>query len=123
MSIINVFQSRYAGQSLCLTGPKLYSVHEILSLYCRYTNRTFELEKVREESAVQYHKDNHSVPVYMESFLPNWASWGEAIAQGETAYVDSTLEELLGRKALSIEDMQDQLFATEENILDIKDFV
>lgn len=101
----------------------MYSVSEILSLYCKHTGRTFELEKVGEHDAVRHHKENHSVPDFMEDFLPNWASWGESLAQGEAEYIDPTLENLLGRKPSTIEDMTQQLFAVEENKLDIKDFV
>lgn len=101
----------------------MYSVSEILSLYCKYTDRTFELEKIGERDAVQHHDEHHSVPDFMKDFLPNWASWGEALAQGEAGYIDPTLERLLGRKPLTMEDMAAQLFAVEQNKLDIKDFV
>lgn len=42
---------------------------------------------------------------------------------GEVAFIDPTLEQLLGRRPLTIEDMKDELFGACVNKLDIKDFV
>lgn len=98
-------------------------MEHILSLYSKHTGKKFEVDKVGEFLAIKHHKDVESVPSFMHDFLPNWASWGEAMARGEVAYIDPTLEQLLGRRPLTIEDMQDELFGAGINKLDIKDFV
>ena len=101
----------------------MYTVEEIVKLYSAYSGQLVTVRKVGVEGAVAYHRRNGSVPVDQQAFLTNWASWGEALAAGETDYVDGTLGELLGRTPKSIEDMKDSIFAAKTNKLDTKDFV
>lgn len=74
------------------------------------------------EEAIQWHLKNGSVPVEQTSFLENWASWHTAISQGEKAFLDPTLEKLLGRKPKTVDDQADEIFGL-SNELDTKDLV
>jgi hypothetical protein len=74
------------------------------------------------KDAIAWHVDHGSVPPEQAAFLENWATWHGAIAKGEKAFLDPTLEKLLGRKPRSVDDMADQLFGS-GNKLDTKDLV
>lgn len=90
-------------------------------MYAEYSGRKITVRKIGVEETIAYHMRNNSVPPEQQDFLPNWASWGEALAIGEEAWVDPIFEELLGRKPKGIKDMKDELFALDV-ILDTKDF-
>lgn len=111
------------GKTINLTGPRLVTVGEIVKLYTKYTGRRVNFRVVGFEGAIEYHKQHKTLPPEQEAFLPNWASWHVAMANGETNYLDPALEQLLGRKPQDIEDMAATLFTAETNILDTKDLV
>jgi hypothetical protein len=109
------------GQTVNLTGPRLVTVREIVKMYSEYTGRHVNFRVVGPSEAIAYHKLHKSLPPEQEDFLPNWASWHVAMANGETEYLDPTLEQLLGRKPQDIKDMAAGLFTAKTNILDTKD--
>lgn len=74
------------------------------------------------QEAIQWHIQHRSVPPEQNSFLDNWASWHAAIAKGEKAFLDPTLERLLGRKPMTIDDQANEIFASSTG-LDTKDLV
>lgn len=92
-------------------------------MYSKHTGRRVNFRLVGLVEAIEYHKHHKTLPSGQENFLPNWASWHVAMANGETNYIDPALEQLLGRRPKEIEDMADELFAAETNTLDTKDFV
>ena len=111
------------GKTINLTGPRLLSVEDIVKLYAKHTGRHVNFRVVGPAAAIEYHKEHKTLPPEQENFLPNWSSWHVAMANGETAYLDPTLEQLLGRKPKDVEDMADTLFKAETNILDTKDLI
>jgi hypothetical protein len=111
------------GQTVNLTGPRLLNVEEIIELYSKYTGRHVNVRVVEATKAIEHHRVHKTLPPEQEEFLPNWASWYDAMASGETDYLDPTLEQLLGRKPQDIQDMEAALFTGKTNILDTKDFV
>lgn len=92
-------------------------------MYTKYTGRKINFRICGPEAAIEHHKFHRSLPPEQTPFLSNWASWHAAMEHGEVNYVDSTLEKLLGRKPQTVEDMANELFKPEVNILDTKDFV
>ena len=72
------------------------------------------------QEAIDYHIARGSVPPEQSAFLDNWASWHTAISLGETAFLDPTLEQILGRKPKTIDDQADAIFGAEHE-LDTKD--
>jgi uncharacterized protein YbjT (DUF2867 family) len=113
----------YVGKTINLTGPRLLTVSEITKLYTERTGRRVNFRVVGLDEAIAYHKNHKTLPPEQEIFLPNWASWHIAMSNGETNYIDPTLEYLLGRKPKDIEDMVEDLFTAKTNELDTKDFV
>ncbi|KAM0249165.1 hypothetical protein ACHAQJ_009172 [Trichoderma viride] len=112
----------YEGKTVCLTGPQLLTVRDIVQLYGNHTGRTVTVKIVGDESAIEYHKEHKSLPLDQEAFLLNWASWHNAFAEGETSFIDPALENLLGRKPKTVNDLAHALFAADTNELDTKDF-
>lgn len=106
-----------------LTGPDLLTIEQVFNMYAEHSGRRIMFRKVGFDEAVTYHKKANSVPPEQQDFLPNWASWGEGLALGETNYVDATFEKLLGRKPKNVVDQMDELFSASVNLLDTKDFV
>lgn len=98
-------------------------MEDIVKLYTKHTGRRVNFRVVGPAAAIEYHKEHKTLPPEQEDFLPNWSSWHVAMANGETAYLDPTLEQLLGRKPKDVEDMADTLFKAETNTLDTKDLV
>lgn len=91
-------------------------------MYAENSGRRNIFRNVGLEEAVAYHRKVNRVPPEQQDFLPNWASWGEGLALGETVYVDAAFEKLLGRKPKNTVDQRGELFSA-INILDNKDFV
>jgi NAD(P)H dehydrogenase (quinone) len=111
----------YINQTVTITGPRTYTMREILDLYTNYTGRKVNLQVVSSEKAIKWHIEHKSLPPGQEDFLPNWVTWHQAWTLGEAGYVTRTLETLLGRKPLTIEDEMGVIFG-EGNELDTKDF-
>lgn len=103
-----------------MTGPRLLSLGDIVKLYSSYSGRRVNFRVVGEDAAIEYHKTHQSLTAEQIKFLPDWATWLHAMDEGETNYLDPTLEKLLGRKPKDIEEMASILF-TAENGLDTKD--
>jgi hypothetical protein len=87
-----------------------------------HTGREVNIRVLSPEDAIAWHIKNGSVPAEQVSFLENWASWHAAISAGEKAFLDPTLERLLGRKPKTLDDQVGEIF-TETNALDTKDLV
>lgn len=98
------------------------SISDIVQLYSDHTGRHVDIKIVGAERAIEYHKQHKSIPVEQEDFLLNWASWHDALARGETNFIDPTLENLLGRKPKTVKDLATILFSPETNELDTTDF-
>lgn len=94
-----------------------------MDLYQTHSGRKVNLRIVGVDEAIKYHESRGTLPPEQTEFLSNWASWNEAMAQGEVDYLDPTLEQLLGRKPATLKDMADTLFNGDKTILDTKDFV
>lgn len=88
----------------------------------KYTDRKVNIRILPVSEAIAWHIKNGSVPTEQAAFLDNWASWHTAIAQGEKAFLDPTLEQLLGRKPKTIDEQADEIFAS-SNVMDSKDLV
>ncbi|POR34388.1 Quinone oxidoreductase 2 [Tolypocladium paradoxum] len=112
----------YESQTVNFTGPQLLSISDVVELYSKHTGRRINVRLVGVEKAVEYHKQHRTLPAEQEGFLPNWASWHVSMARGETSFLDPALENLLGRKPKTIEDMANTLFEPDTNALDVKDF-
>ncbi|RFU81046.1 quinone oxidoreductase 2 [Trichoderma arundinaceum] len=112
----------YEGKTICLTGPQLLTVSDVIQLYREHTGRKVNVKIVGTERAIEYHKQHKTLPPEQEDFLSNWASWHNAFAEGETNFIDSALENLLGRKPKTVKDLAHVLFAPETNELDTTDF-
>ncbi|CEJ93541.1 hypothetical protein VHEMI09122 [[Torrubiella] hemipterigena] len=113
---------RYINRVITLTGPELISGADFVTKFVKHTGRPVDLRIVPAQEAIAWHIGNGSVPPEQSSFLDNWASWHAAIAKGEKAYLDPTLEELLGRKPKTVDDQADEIFGA-GNALDTKDLV
>ncbi|KAH8697442.1 hypothetical protein BGW36DRAFT_407461 [Talaromyces proteolyticus] len=112
----------HESQTINFTGPQLLTISDIARLYSKYTGRQVDIEIVGTEKAIDYHKQHKTLPPEQEDFLSNWASWHVTLAKGETSFLDPALENLLGRKPKTVEAMSDQLFSSDSNALDTKDF-
>ncbi|KAH6609945.1 quinone oxidoreductase 2 [Trichoderma cornu-damae] len=112
----------YEEKTICLTGPELLTISDVIQLYRDYTGRKVNVKIVGTESAIEYHKQHKTLPPEQEDFLPNWASWHGALAEGEMNFIDPALENLLGRKPKTVKDLAHILFAAETNELDTTDF-
>ncbi|KAK3901869.1 hypothetical protein C8A05DRAFT_34448 [Staphylotrichum tortipilum] len=110
------------NQTLTITGPELLTGVEILQKYLKHTGRTGGARVLPVEEAIAWHMQYVSVPPEQASFLDNWASWHTANSLGESAFVDPTLERLLGRKPRPVDDQAGEIFG-EGNGLDTKDLV
>jgi hypothetical protein len=82
----------------------------------------FNFRMLGPKAAIEYHERNNSLPAEQTPFLSNWATWGVALKNGEANYLDPTLEQLVGRKLQTGEEMANLLFKPETNVLDTKDF-
>lgn len=112
----------YIGQTITLTGPRTYTLQEILNLYTEFTGRKVNVRILPPQEAIAWHIEHKSLPPGQDEFLPNWASMHRAWELGEADYVDPTLERLLGRPPKTLEDQLEEIFST-ENELDTKDLV
>ncbi|KAH7116389.1 hypothetical protein EDB81DRAFT_916881 [Dactylonectria macrodidyma] len=112
----------YINKIINLTGPELLSGADIIEKFMKHTGRKVNVRVLPIQEAIKWHIQNGSVPPEQESFLDNWASWHTAISQGEKAFLDPTLEKLLGRKLKTVDDQADEIFAV-SNELDTKDLV
>lgn len=112
----------YINKIINLTGPELLSGTDIIEKFMKHTGRKVNVRVLPVQEAIKWHIQNGSVPPEQESFLDNWASWHTAISQGEKAFLDPTLEKLLGRKPKTVDDQADEVF-TVSNELDTKDLV
>ncbi len=115
-------QQNYTNQTITLTGPELLTGVEILHKYLKYTGRKGGARILPVQEAIEWHIKNGSVPPEQASFLDNWASWHTANSQGENAYLDPTLERLLGRKPRTVDDQAAEIFSASLE-LDTKDLV
>lgn len=95
---------------------------DIIKKYKKYTGRKVNIRVLSVEEAISWHVKNGSLPPEQASFLDNWASWHTALAVGEKDFLDPTLEQLLGRKPKTIDDVADEIFSA-SNGLDTKDLV
>lgn len=98
------------------------TISDIVKLYSDHTGRNVNVKIVGVESAIDYHKQHKTLPAEQEDFLSNWASWHNALAEGEGDFIDPALENLLGRKPKTVGDLAHLLFAPETNELDTTDF-
>ena len=113
----------YVNQSIALTGPELLTAEDVVNKYTAYTGKPpVTFRKVGAAKAIEYHKQRGSLQPEQEGFLSAWTTWGEALEQGESDFLDPTLEKLLGRKPKTIDDLAGVLFKAETNELDTKDF-
>ncbi|KAI5460610.1 hypothetical protein BGZ63DRAFT_358193, partial [Mariannaea sp. PMI_226] len=112
----------YVNKVINLTGPELLSGAAIIEKFVKHTGRKVNVRVLPVQEAIKWHIQNGSVPPEQEGFLDNWASWHTAISQGEKAFLDPTLEKLLGRKPKTVDDQADEIF-TVSNKLDTKDLV
>jgi uncharacterized protein YbjT (DUF2867 family) len=115
-------QKSYTNKTVNLTGPELLTGIDIVNKYSKHTGRKVNARVLPVPEAIKWHVQHGSVPPEQAAFLKNWASWHTAISKGEKAFLDPTLEKLLGRKPRSADDNADQLFG-EGNQLDTKDLV
>ncbi|KAF7163050.1 hypothetical protein CNMCM5623_008070 [Aspergillus felis] len=112
----------YINKTLNFTGPELLTGVDIIKKYMKHTGRKVNVRILPVQEAIAWHIKNGSVPPEQASFLENWASWHTAISLGEKAFLDPTLEQLLGRKPKTIDDQADEIFSA-SNSLDTKDLV
>jgi hypothetical protein len=98
------------NKSVLLTGPRATSIREIASLLQEYTGRRVEVSIVPPEVAIAYHKEKGSLPKEQDWYLENWATWFNALENGEASLVDPAMEKLLGRKPKGIQEMMPELF-------------
>ena len=95
---------------------------DIIRKYMKHTGRKVSIRVLPVDEAFAWHVKNGSVPPEQVGFLENRASWHTAISLGEKAFLDTTFEQLLGRKPKTIDDQADELFSA-SNILGTKDLV
>jgi hypothetical protein len=95
---------------------------DIIKKYMKHTGREVVVRILPVEEAIAWHIKHGSVPPEQAAFLHNWASWHTAISLGEKAFLDPTLEQLLGRKPKTIDDQANEIFSV-SNTLDTKDLV
>ena len=91
-------------------------------MYNSHRRKQIAVKVVGEEQAIEYHKQHETLPHEQEPFLRSWVSWAIALRDGECDYLDPTLEHLLERKPKTISSMADELFGSQSNALDTKDF-
>jgi hypothetical protein len=104
-----------------LTGPRTYTIRQILDLYTAHTGKKVNLRILSQEEVVKYHVEHKSVPEGQEDFIAEWATIHKAWELGEADFVDPALGEVLGRSPLTMEDQADEIFGA-GNVLDTKDF-
>ena len=108
---MTIVQEQHQNQSVCLTGPRADSIHDIAELLKKHTGREVNVRILPAEEAIAYHKALHSAGPEEYPSMTNWASYFRAMEDGETSIVDPLLEKLLGRKPKGIAEMADELFA------------
>ncbi|KAI3325014.1 NAD(P)-binding protein [Xylariaceae sp. AK1471] len=112
----------YINKTINLTGPELLTGMDIINKYTKYTGEKVDARILPPDEAIKWHISNGSVPPEQVGFLDNWASWHAAISLGEKAFLDPTLELLLGRRPKTIDDQANEIFSP-SNAIDTKDLV
>ncbi|PHH86540.1 hypothetical protein CDD83_10075 [Cordyceps sp. RAO-2017] len=112
----------FANKTINLTGPELLTGVDIVHKYMKHSGREVRIRVLPVQEAIEWHVENGSVPPEQVGFLENWASWHTAISLGEKAFLDPTLERLLGRKPKTVDDQADEIFSVAHG-LDTKDLV
>ena len=101
---------KYEGQTLSLTGSETRTIRDLAKLVQRETGRKINVKVVGQEEAAKYQKDRQAVPEASFWVIDAWATFHDALAAGETSIIDPLLEQLIGRKPRTVEEMAPQLF-------------
>ena len=95
--------SGYENQTLLLSGGCAVTLSSLASTIASALNRPVHLKIVDMDEYVVAHTGQPG-PRGEAVFLREWATTYRALMRGECAVVDSTLQELLGRKLVTLEE-------------------
>jgi hypothetical protein len=118
----NNAQQNYVNQTISLTGPRTYTIRQILDEYTKYTGRKVNLRILPRAEAIAWHVEHNSIPPEQQSFLSEWATMHLAWELGEADYVDPALGKILGRPPKTLEEQGEEIFSA-GHVLDTKDLV
>jgi uncharacterized protein YbjT (DUF2867 family) len=93
--------TRYAGQTLDLTGPEALTLHEVAEVLTRRWGRPVRYHDETLEEARESRSRWNPAPWQLEA----WISTYTAIAAGEVADVSDDVERVLGRPATAFEEV------------------
>ncbi|KAK4960447.1 hypothetical protein LTR10_003343 [Elasticomyces elasticus] len=113
--------ANYAGRTVSLIGSELLSITDIVRLYSRFSGRKVTVRILPDADVIAYQTARGILPVEQLPFLQNWVTWHHEMRMGGTAWLDPTMEMLLGRKPKTVRDQSRELFSI-GNGLDTKDF-
>ncbi|KAK5717451.1 hypothetical protein LTR17_016138 [Elasticomyces elasticus] len=113
--------ANYANRTVSLIGSELLSITDIVRLYSRFSGRKVTVRILPDADVIAYQTARGILPVEQLPFLQNWVTWHHEMRMGGTAWLDPTMEMLLGRKPKTVRDQSRELFSI-RNGLDTKDF-
>jgi uncharacterized protein YbjT (DUF2867 family) len=105
--IINAPSSQFANQTLLLTGAEAVSLTEVVGMIENETGKDLPIRRVSTEEYSEMMKsaglDESSIMMFMSMF--------KGLQNGELATISPTLEELLGRKPKTMEQVVHETLA------------
>ncbi len=92
-----------------------------MNLYSEFSGREVTVKILPAAEVVAYQTARGFLPTEQLPFLENWVTWHHELSLGRAAWLDPTMEQLLGRKPKTVRE-QSQLLFSSSNELDTKDF-
>ncbi len=92
-----------------------------MKLYSEFSGRKVNVKILPEADVIAYQAARGVLPAEQLPFLENWTTWHHEMRLGGTAWLDPTMEKLLGRRPKTVQDQSKELFSI-SNELDTKDF-
>lgn len=101
-NLTNTDGGRYTDKLVLLSGPRAVNLEEVAAAVSKALGweaaQALQVHEVSEDEFVAHHSSNRGGGEEAEKFVRSWASTFPAIAKGELAVIDPSLEVVLGRK-------------------------
>ncbi|KAF7595956.1 hypothetical protein BBP40_004102 [Aspergillus hancockii] len=89
---------KYRQQTVLLSGDKTLTLKETVDVLSKIAKRPVQIQKVTEDEFAALPQNQQNFTYHGVDHSKAWTSTFEAFRQGEGAYVDPLLKELLGRE-------------------------